>query len=349
MASIYQRSGGWYWGKVQRRGRPIRRPLKTKDEAEARRKLALWVRELDGATFGRGLGDFTVREAIDRFTDEHIPTLKPKAIMRYHTSAGWVLKHFGEMKLRDIGSRDLYAFEQWRRLMKHRGKRISAVTIKRDLAYLSSVMSEAETWEWIAPGSNPVKPYIRGRRQKGVMVEGEARERYLSHEEEASLLAAAPDSIRDAIIFAIDTGLRAEEQWALTREDFNWARRRVRVDAKIAKSSKSRWVPLLERSAAIAERLRASNRSEFIFWRYDGERIEHTWAYRELQRAAGLAGIDDLEWHDLRRTCGCRLLQDHDMPMAKVSKWLGHSSVKVTEKHYAFLGVEDLERSIKVA
>jgi integrase len=347
VASIYKRSGGLWWAKVQRQGRVHRRPLKTKDEGEARRKLSVYVRELDGASFGRCVGDFTVREAIDRFTDEHIPLLKPKAIMRYETSAGWILQHFGEMRLRDIGSRDLYAFEQWRRLMRHRGKRISAVTIKRDLAFLSSVMSEAETWEWIQ--HNPVKPYIRGRRQKGVMVEGEGRDRYLSHEEEDSLLAAAPDTIRDAIIFAIDTGLRAEEQWSLTRADFNWARRRVRVDAKVAKSSKSRWVPLLDRSWAIAERLRASNRSDFVFWRYDGERVGHTWAYRELQKAAGLAGIDNLEWHDLRRTCGCRLLQDHDMPMAKVSQWLGHSSVKVTEKHYAFLSIEDLERSIKVA
>ncbi len=35
------------------------------------------------------------------------------------------------------------------------------------------------------------------------------------------------------------------------------------------------------------------------------------------------------------------------MSLARVSRWLGHSSVKVTEKHYAFLRVEDLENSLK--
>jgi len=45
------------------------------------------------------------------------------------------------------------------------------------------------------------------------------------------------------------------------------------------------------------------------------ERIEHTWAYREVG-----------------------LLQ--------VSKWLGHSSVKVTEKHYAFQYADDLEKQL---
>lgn len=141
----------------------------------------------------------------------------------------------------------------------------------------------------------------------------------------------------DAIAFAIDTGLRAEEQWSLTRADFNFARRRVRVRAETAKSSKSRWVPLLPRAFEIAERLRVNNRSDFMFWRYDGERVEHTWAFRLFQKVVAAAGLTEhLEWHDLRRTCGCRLLQDHDMPIDKVSHWLGHSGVVVTRRHYAF-------------
>jgi integrase/recombinase XerD len=53
-----------------------------------------------------------------------------------------------------------------------------------------------------------------------------------------------------------------------------------------------------------------------------------------------------VEWHDLRRTCGCRLLQDKGFTMVQVSKWLGHASVRVTEKHYAFLYVDDLERAL---
>jgi integrase len=294
-----------------------------------------------------------VREAIDRFTREHMPTLKPGAIRRYYTSSEWVLKHFGDLRLRDVRSKALYEFEQWRKKMRHRGKRISIVTIKRDLAFLSSVMSEAEVWEW--HNHNPVKAYIRGRRSKGIMVEAEGRERYLSHEEEARLLAAQPEDVSsedlamiiDAIKFAVDTGLRAEEQWTRQREHFNFARLRVYVSAEDAKSSRSRWTPILPRSAEIINRLRVSNRSAYLFWRYDGEKIEHTWAYRILQKMAKAAGIADLEWHDLRRTCGCRLLQDYKLPMDRVSRWLGHSSVKVTEKHYAFLRVEDLENAIE--
>ncbi len=192
------------------------------------------------------------------------------------------MEHFGDTKLSELGSNKLYDFEKWRRTHRFRGKKISPTTIIRDLAFLSSVISEAETWEWCT--HNPVKAYLRGRKKK-ILVEGEARERYASHEEETAMLAhvdvaledpAVADMMWDAIAFAIDTGLRAEEQWALKPENFNWARRRVKVFAADAKSNKSRWVPLTDRAYEIANRRRFSNRSEYIFWRYDGERIEHT-------------------------------------------------------------------------
>jgi integrase len=64
------------------------------------------------------------------------------------------------------------------------------------------------------------------------------------------------------------------------------------------------------------------------------------------ERQAWAVQIPKLIWHDLRRTCGCRLLQDYQLPMEAVSKWLGHSSVKVTEKAYAFLEVKHLHAAV---
>lgn len=47
-----------------------------------------------------------------------------------------------------------------------------------------------------------------------------------------------------------------------------------------------------------------------------------------------------------RRTCGCRLLQDHRLPMEQVSQWLGHASLAQTQRAYAFLKVDNLHRSV---
>ena len=57
--------------------------------------------------------------------------------------------------------------------------------------------------------------------------------------------------------------------------------------------------------------------------------------------------MEHVEWHDLRRTCGCRLLQDRKFAMEEVSKWLGHSSTKVTEQHYAFLHIDQLDEAVE--
>src|SRR5262249_8497535 len=59
-----------------------------------------------------------------------------------------------------------------------------------------------------------------------------------------------------------------------------------------------------------------------------------------LKAAARRSGIVDLQWHDLRRTAGCRWLQRDRKSMAEVSTLLGHSSIAVTEKAYAFIEPE---------
>jgi integrase len=43
-----------------------------------------------------------------------------------------------------------------------------------------------------------------------------------------------------------------------------------------------------------------------------------------------------VNFHDLRRSCGTILLQS-GVPLNVVSKILGHSTTKVTEKRYAFM------------
>lgn len=350
MASVYQR-GEWYWGKVQRNGKPHRFPLRTKDQSIAKTRLASRVKEFDAPRDGVG-GEWTVAEAADRFIDEHFINLKPKAIIRYRTSLRWLIPAFGHMRLDELSSKHLSAFEAERRRMRTRdGGRVSIVTVKRDLACLSSIFSTCQAWEWVKV--NPILPYIRGRAKQKVMIESDGRDRYLSHDEERLALFHMPDTIRDAYVVALDTGLRAEEQWALKKEHVNRARRRLTVEAATSKSGKKRVVPLSERAWEVIERRLMSNASDHIFWRWRqedreerAERVEHTWAYREFQKGIAAAGLKDVEWHDLRRTCGCRLLQDKGFTMVQVSKWLGHASVRVTEKHYAFLYVDDLERAL---
>jgi integrase len=66
-------------------------------------------------------------------------------------------------------------------------------------------------------------------------------------------------------------------------------------------------------------------------------------SYRAAKRSASCArstGIKGLIWHDLRRTCGYRRLQDDRWPIERVPQFLGHQNVQVTRQHFAFLNVE---------
>ena len=71
-------------------------------------------------------------------------------------------------------------------------------------------------------------------------------------------------------------------------------------------------------------------------WHYTANYIEMTWA-RNRKRL----GLKDIRMHDLRRTFGYNLMKQ-GMPIYEVSKLLGHSSVNVTENHYAPLMVTEI-------
>jgi integrase len=136
---------------------------------------------------------------------------------------------------------------------------------------------------------------------------------------------------------------------ALLRSSIDLQRREIIVKGETTKNARTRRVPMLPRTLdLVTEMLATPPRSLYLFHRPDGNR--HSEKTRNVRRGlligAERAGIADLTWHDLRRTCGCRLLQDYKMPLHEVSAWLGHSDVKLTAKRYAFLGTDALHDRI---
>ena len=123
------------------------------------------------------------------------------------------------------------------------------------------------------------------------------------------------------------------------------ARKEIVVTAARAKSKKERRVPILPRAERTLRLLAAGcRRGPYVIHRPDGSRDRQMQAV--IRPLAKVAGVAPLRWHDLRRTCGCRLLQMHGLKMHAVSMWLGHASVVQTEKAYAFLRIDDLHRAV---
>jgi integrase/recombinase XerD len=225
---------------------------------------------------------------------------------------------------------------------RRRREGVKDPTIRRDISALSAVLAHAIRSEWTT--QNFARVYISGR--DASVKENEPRTRYLSHDEEKALIPHIPPATRRMAVFAIDTGLRKEEMLALLRTDVDIKKREITVRGITSKNSKMRRVPLHQRTyEMLRDMLAEPTRSLFLFHRSDGYR--HSDKTRNLRRDLIIGATraklkEHLTWHDLRRTCGTRLIQDYKMPLHEVSIWLGHSDVKLTAKRYAFLGADAL-------
>ena len=72
-------------------------------------------------------------------------------------------------------------------------------------------------------------------------------------------------------------------------------------------------------------------------WDYNKDYVSHKFK-KEVRRL----GIKNARFHDLRRTFGLNLIKQ-GLSIYKVSKLLGHKSIKTTEQYYAPLMTTDIE------
>ena len=231
--------------------------------------------------------------------------------------------HFAGKFLDQIGRKEISDF------ISARGKRVTGSSVRRDLACLSAAFNRGIGWDYC-----DINPVTFSKRH---VKENAPRTRYLSAVEYTALTAHAADYLRPMIAFAVETGLRLEEQLSMEWSQVSFERREVVIP--VTKSSTPRTVPLTDSAYALLDAMPRYLHSPYVFVKTDGTRYGKL--TRGLAGAAKRAGVTNLKWHDLRRTCGSWMLQ-RGVSIEVVSKWLGHGSIVVTERSYAFLRTDDL-------
>lgn len=334
MAGLYRRGKIW-WGRAQRDGREHRRSMQATNRVVAEKRFRQWLTELDAIKWG-DKPRRTYRETEEKFIREHLTAIKPGAARRYGVSLKNLAESFGALTLDKITSAELSAFET-----KRRTDGVTSSTIRRDLACLSSMLTSAQDWEWT--DENPVPTYLRRRAKRGLR-EGAPHTRYFTEAEERAVLEAATTEVRKAIILAIDTGLRLEELFSLQWSQVDQVRGVITTTTN-TKNGRKRKVPLPARSRTVLGTLTRYLKCPFVLVNPDtGARYVHM--SKGLKAAIRRSKIEGGSWHDLRRTAGCRWLQRDGKSMEEVSILLGHSSVAVTEKSYAFLETDAVAESL---
>lgn len=165
--------------------------------------------------------------------------------------------------------------------------------------------------------------------------EQDIRERYLSPDEQSRLFAACSPPLLRAVKFALLTGARKAEILGLRWADIDRARGTATIGASRAKGKRVRRLYL---NADCLKMVGKAAGSPLVFPGPRGNSwggFDRVWM--DAKRQAGLA---DFHFHDLRHTYASRLVQK-GVDLYRVSKLLGHSSIRQTER-YAHLSPANL-------
>lgn len=330
---------GPWWARKRRKGhRDLYLNTETDHKPTGQRRAQDWYDSLVAERFGETPRK-TFGEVAEEFAKNRFKGLKYKTADRYKSIVNRFIDKWDSIKIHEIGSPHLALYEAERR------DQVKPQTIGFEFKVLSIVFKYAGQLDYCE--INPVRRYME-KQEKSDIKKRPKRTRYLTHEEEERLLRAAPLIWRTRFVFDLETGLRKEELFSLLRSEVNLREKWVRIRPEIAKTGKERKVPLTERAIAAYRQMEALAPSEYACPKSDGTRVAQDSANVQLslKRICKAAGLEDVRFHDLRRTCGVRLLQDRRFSMEAVSLWLGHESVKVTQDSYAFLKFDHLQELV---
>ncbi|PUE38756.1 integrase [Limnohabitans sp. Hippo3] len=315
MASFRQRGGKWQ-ARVLRNGYPDQtKTFETKADAEK------WARSIESEI---DKGQFvnvneaqrtTLGDLIKRYLAEVTPSMKGaaedtirlKAIMR---------KPIAQWSMANLSAARIAAYRD------ERLKEVSAGTVIRELAYLSAIINHARR-EW---GINVLNPVQMVRKPQSP----QARARVLTDEEvEKLLLALEPAGRRShwtkpAVQLALATAMRRGELLSIRWEHVDLQNRTAFLSD--TKNGESRTVPLSTAAVQVLAELPRHISGVVIpvkFFTLDAA----------FKRARKRAGLNDLRFHDLRRTAITRMAEKlpNVIELAAVS---GHKSLMVLKRYY---------------
>lgn len=227
--------------------------------------------------------------------------------------------HFGALRFDQIGVDTCRAYVRAQRKAPRKAK---DGTIWTELGHLRTVLS----WAWkgrlipYAPTiERPAKPA--------------PRDRWLTKDEAATLLSAdCSPHIRLAMQVMLGTAARVSACLELTwdRVDFERGQIDLRVDAEGPRKGRA-VVPMNDSLRAALSQAKAAAISDYVI-EWAGEPVQRIkTGFYSAVRASKLKGVSP---HVLRHTAGVWMAAG-GVPMSKISQYMGHSSVAVTERVYA--------------
>jgi len=220
---------------------------------------------------------------------------------------------------------------------EERLKTVSPSCVYAELGLMRRMFNVARReWKWTK--ENPVADL------SFAVGNSNARDRWLTHEEEEALMAASgrPKWLRSMLIVALHSGMRRGEILALRWQDIDFNRGILTVHK--SKNKEKRGIPLTERLQETLKALKEETKVIDISGRVFP--ISASSVRQAFVRACEKAGVEDFRFHDLRHTFATRLVQG-GIDLYRVQRLLGHKSITMTMR-YAHHHPESLRECVAV-
>jgi integrase len=243
-----------------------------------------------------------------------------------------IMPMWSQAKLTEITREDVEDFQA-----SMAGEGLKPGSVNRYMALVKYIFNLAERWEVI--NKSPARGISR-------LADNNRKERYLTKEETARLLAVLKDwpnrTMADLITFLMLTGARKSEATHALWENINlqtgvWT-------VPLSKSGKPRYIPLSKAAIDLLERRRV-NGGRYVFPSPGtGKPLVHTYfGWNKIRRQAG---IPDVRLHDIRHHYAS-LLVNHGRSLYEVQKLLGHADISTTQR-YAHLSQDTLKDATEI-
>lgn len=282
-----------------------------KDKAKA---MAAWARLEAGEALPLGT-PITLGYLMDRYLREVIPEKAEKTQAEQKRQLERLRRVFGELLPEDVQPVHIGKYLDGR---KDRHGRKAGSAANREIALLSHIYTKAMRWGFA--NRNPCRGIERNKEKP--------RDRYITDEEYAAVLKAAPPAVRIAMELAYYTGQRLGDVLKMRWSDVQDGRLHV-TQGKTAARLDIEITPELN---AVLARARQSGKlcGLTIVHNRHGQAYTVDGFESQFARARENAGVKDFHFHDIRAKAAtdAESFGDH---VRDIQALLGHASITTTE------------------
>ncbi len=306
-----------------------RQRIRKVSPVQTRRGAEQYERELRDSllegTFGRK--EVAFKQLAQEFLDVYVKgQLKWATQITYKSTVeAHLLPELKNLTLEEITTQRIHKL-----MAKLKAAELSKHTMRNTVGVLSRMLHIAKEWGYLA--TVPEIPFPKVPTPKF---------RFLSEEERRAVLENAGPYWYGPVYFALMTGCRQGEIWALEREQLDLVNGVVTIDRAVYRGKvglpKHDRIRSIELSAGLISFLKEQLKivplkHKVVFPTEEGTIRQERKADQGLRRVAKRAGVDPFAWHVLRHTFASHLAMK-GVPLQVIQQLMGHARIEETMRY----------------